>query len=396
MLAVAIVIGFSLPGSARSSSISHQNNQSREEFSKTYGRGYEYVWASVVQTFEQNNIPIKSMDKDSGIIVSREKSLETKDQGHGGILNADDFDCGKPGTFGHFSKTTGSVTVVVKNRKSEGLTTVQVEASGKALERGYAGLREQWRSCSSTGIFEDKFLELQAQNEVHSKDTAINEVNPAKAEDEDDREEIADKQAAKDPLEGLNRSIFKFNDKLYFWAVKPAAKAYAAVFPQNFREGVQKAAYNFEFPARFVNDLLQNKGDRADIEMKRFIINSTVGVVGFFDPAKACFGLTKPPEEDFGQTLAVWGVEPGPFLMAPLLGPSDTRDLFGYAVDKAMDPMEWVPMDVWVGPTVKAGKVLNSASLKLGTYESFKASAIDPYTSMRDAYLQHRQYEIEQ
>lgn len=199
-----------------------------------------------------------------------------------------------------------------------------------------------------------------------------------------------------DPLQGVNRSVFHFNDKFYFWAVKPVAGVYASVFPQRFRDGVEKAVYNFAFPARFVNNLLQHNGERADIEMKRFIINSTVGMGGFFDPAQERYGLAKPPQEDFGQTLGVWGACSGPFLMAPVLGPSDARDFFGFVVDKAMDPMAWIPMDIWIGPVVKTGTYMNSASLKLGAYEDFKASAIDPYIAMRDAYLQHREYEIQQ
>ena len=199
-----------------------------------------------------------------------------------------------------------------------------------------------------------------------------------------------------DPLQGVNRSVFQFNDKLYFWAVKPAATVYASVVPKEQRENVKSAYDNFVTPARFVNDVLQHKGERADIEAKRFIINSTLGVGGLFDIAQSRFGMAKPPKEDFGQTLGAWGVETGPFLMVPVLGPSDARDLFGYAVDSAMDPLEWIPLAVWVNPTIKAGKIMNSASLKLGVYEDFKQSALDPYLSMRDGYLQHREKEINQ
>ena len=221
--------------------------------------------------------------------------------------------------------------------------------------------------------------------------------HPASALDSDpiDKEESPPKQA-NDPFQRTNRVVFKFNDKLYSWAIKPTAIAYKSVFPQKIRESVAKAAYNLAFPARFVNNILQRKGERADIEMKRFIINSTVGLGGFLDPAADCYGLDKPHEEDFGQTLALWGVGTGPFLMAPVLGPSDARDFIGYAVDKAMDPLEWIPMAIWVDPGVKAGNLVNSASLKLGTYEDFKASAIDPYISLRDAYLQHREYATQQ
>ena len=99
IIVLVILIGLSLFGSAKSSPINDRNNQSYHVFSKTYGLGYKCVWESVVQVFEQNNIPIKSMDQDSGIIVSLDKSLPSKDQKHSGIFNAEDFDCGEPGRF---------------------------------------------------------------------------------------------------------------------------------------------------------------------------------------------------------------------------------------------------------------------------------------------------------
>ncbi|MGA2401863.1 MAG: VacJ family lipoprotein [Syntrophobacteraceae bacterium] len=198
-----------------------------------------------------------------------------------------------------------------------------------------------------------------------------------------------------DPLEPLNRSVFQANDRLYFWVLKPAATVYSASVPKGFRIAVRNAVKNFECPARFVNCTLQRKDNEANIEFMRFLINSTVGLGGMFDVAQSRFGLSSPHEEDFGQTLAYWGAGSGPFLMLPVLGPSDTRDIFGYAADHTlMDPMFWIPTAWWVDPTVKAGKILNSTSLKLGKYEEFKQSALDPYVSMREAYMQHRANEI--
>ena len=204
-------------------------------------------------------------------------------------------------------------------------------------------------------------------------------------------------QTISDPLEGANRAVFKFNDKLYFWALKPAAKVYSTCVPTKVRVAVDHAAKNFEFPARFVNCMLQHDGEKADVEAKRFIINSTLGLGGSFDVAQSRFGMSSPPAEDFGQTLAVWGIGSGPFVMLPLLGPSDARDMFGYAVDHtALDPLFWMSTPVWVGPAVKAEKIVNTVSLRPGQYEAFKQSSLDPYVSMRDAYMQHRQSEIKQ
>ena len=201
---------------------------------------------------------------------------------------------------------------------------------------------------------------------------------------------------ANDPMEKTNRKVFDLNDKIYFWAMKPIAKTYSAYLPEGFRVAVKNASENFVFPARFVNCMLQHKGEKADIEFKRFFINSTLGIGGMFDVARDHYGMSAPGKEDFGQTLAVWGIQPGPFLMLPVLGPSNPRDLIGYAADSTMDPLFWIPTATWVSPTVKAGKLVNSVSLKLGKYEEFKQSAIDPYVSMREGYIQHRESEIQQ
>ena len=187
------------------------------------------------------------------------------------------------------------------------------------------------------------------------------------------------------------------NDKLYFWVIKPTATVYSAFVPLGVRTAIDNAAKNFEFPARFANCVLQKKGEKAGIEIKRVVINSTLGVGGMFDVAKSGFGIKNPDEEDFGQTLAVWRVGSGPFLMLPVLGPSDARDTFGYAVDHtAFDPLFWVTLPTWVSYTVRPEKIVNKASLMPGMYEDFKNSALDPYVSMRDAYMQKRASEIQQ
>jgi phospholipid-binding lipoprotein MlaA len=209
--------------------------------------------------------------------------------------------------------------------------------------------------------------------------------------------EETNRAAVSDPYERFNRAVFNANDKLYFWALRPAATAYAAVVPLEFRTSVNNAAKNFESPARVANCILQRKGCRASTEMKRFLINSTLGLGGMYDFAQSEFGISSPQEEDFGLTLAHYGVGAGAFVMLPLLGPSDARDLLGYGVDHTvMDPMFWIPTAVWVDPAVKAGKILNTTSLRLGKYEEFKKSAVDPYVSMREAYMQHRENEIRQ
>ncbi|MHC1725139.1 MAG: VacJ family lipoprotein [Syntrophobacteraceae bacterium] len=206
-------------------------------------------------------------------------------------------------------------------------------------------------------------------------------------------EEPANGQRVNDPHEGFNRAMFKFNDRLFYFVVKPVSTIYAAYFPPGFRAAVQNGFRNIVFPARFVNSILQGKSDKAGTETVRFLINSTMGVGGLFDVAERNFSIA-PQDEDFGQTLAVWGANSGFFMMLPIFGPSNPRDLVGFIVDSAMDPIIWIPAEVWVSPTVKAGKFMNNASLRIGEYEDFKKSALDPYVSMRDAYIQYRDNQI--
>lgn len=198
-----------------------------------------------------------------------------------------------------------------------------------------------------------------------------------------------------DPYEHFNRAMFKINDRVYFWVLKPVATVYAAYFPPGIRIAVRNGFHNLIFPQRFINSLLQKKADRAGTETVRFLINSTLGIGGLVDVAGVNLGI-QGHDADFGQTLALWGSGSGPFLMIPVLGPSNPRDLVGYGVDSVMDPIFWIPTDLWVSPTVKVGKIMNNTSLRIGEYEDLKKSALDPYISLRDAYIQYREHEIHQ
>ncbi|MCE5335556.1 MAG: VacJ family lipoprotein [Desulfobacteraceae bacterium] len=199
--------------------------------------------------------------------------------------------------------------------------------------------------------------------------------------------------AVNDPYENFNRAMFKLNDRIYFWVLKPTGIVYAAYFPPGLRGAVRNAFSNFVFPARFVNSTLQGRMDNAGTELARFLLNSTLGLAGLVDVAQIHFNLA-PSDRDFGQTLAHWGAGSGPYLMIPVLGPSNPRDLIGYAADSAMDPMFWIPAEWWVSPTVKAGKIVNNASLRIGEYEDLKKSALDPYVAIRDGYTQYRNNQI--
>ena len=213
------------------------------------------------------------------------------------------------------------------------------------------------------------------------------------AEDSNDEEATAPKsEAVWDPLEGFNRGVFKFNDKVYFWVMKPTATVYKAYFPEGFRTCLRNAFTNFMFPIRFVNNVFQLKFDHAGTEVARFAVNTTLGFAGFWDIAARDFNL-KAYNEDFGQTLGHYGVKPGFYLVLPVLGPSNARDSVGLAGDSFTMPLGYF-VDLYVSASIKAGSALNSASLRLGEYEDFKKSALDPYVSMREAYQQYRAEQV--
>ena len=205
--------------------------------------------------------------------------------------------------------------------------------------------------------------------------------------------ELSQKQVTiADPLEPVNRIVYGFNDVLYFWVVKPVTHTYAGVVPKPARIGIGNFFHNVATPARLVNSLLQGKGSAAGTEVRRFAINTTVGVLGFGDPAHDRWGL-KPAEEDLGQTLAVYGFGDGFYLVWPFLGPSTLRDSVGMVGDQFLNPVRYVePSEVSIGLSVESA--VNEASLHMGDYETFKSAAVDPYVAMRGAYAQYRKQQI--
>ncbi|NLI81351.1 MAG: VacJ family lipoprotein [Deltaproteobacteria bacterium] len=200
-------------------------------------------------------------------------------------------------------------------------------------------------------------------------------------------------KAVADPLQSFNRAIFQINDKLYFYFWKPIATVYSWYVPCGVRECIRRAFDNARMPVRFVNNLLQCKPEQAGSEVGRFVINSTLGMGGFFDIAQTHFKM-KAYDEDFGQTLGVWGAPHHFHIHLPILGPSTLRDTVGLAVDALLSPLFYVPADIAVTAGIRGGEGVNTTSLRIGEYEDFKKSAIDPYISMRDGYIQFREEEV--
>jgi phospholipid-binding lipoprotein MlaA len=190
-----------------------------------------------------------------------------------------------------------------------------------------------------------------------------------------------------DPLESYNRVMFDINRTIDGVLLKPVAEFYVLIMPTWVQERVSNVLDNLGEPLNFANNLLQGKFERAGITVTRFALNSTLGVIGIFEVADE-FGLERKPE-DFGQTLASWGVGEGPFLMLPLLGPSNPRDAVGFAVDWVIDPMNYVLTDdARLGRTISRG--IEQRSANLDNLEALEKTSIDFYAAMRELYRQFR------
>jgi len=209
--------------------------------------------------------------------------------------------------------------------------------------------------------------------------------------DEETEEEVVH---VADPLEHWNRAMFHINDKLYFWLLKPVSRGYKAVVPTPARRGVRNFFHNLTAPIRIVSALLQGKGRKASAELTSFLVNSTVGVLGFGNPAKRWPEL-KPSEEDLGQTLATYGIGDGFYIVWPVLGPSTLRDSAGMVGDWFLDPVSYVePFEAYLG--IWTLENVNDTSFRIGDYESLKDAAIDPYIALRNAYIQNRKKKVKE
>ena len=196
-----------------------------------------------------------------------------------------------------------------------------------------------------------------------------------------------------DPLEPMNRTIFAFNENLDHYVVKPAAEAYQFVLPEFMRTGVTNFFGNIGDIFVAANNLLQGKPKDAASDVGRVLVNSTIGIFGLFDVATNA-GLDKH-KEDFGQTLGVWGISPGPYVVLPLFGPSNFRDTVGLAVDFETDFVlnsNHLNSDEKLG--ISALRVLDHRANLLDAGQLLEDAAFDKYSFLRDSYLQRRRNQV--
>jgi phospholipid-binding lipoprotein MlaA len=197
-----------------------------------------------------------------------------------------------------------------------------------------------------------------------------------------------------DPLEPMNRAIFVFNDKVYFWVLKPTKNAYSYALPSDIRRIIGNAFSNLAAPIRLLNNVLQGKFEDAGVVLSRFAINSTLGVFGFGDPAYVDFDL-EPRPADFGQTLGKWKVGEGFYLCLPFLGPSNVRDTVGFVGDIYMHPVPYFSQNFTFDMTYLVTSRVNLLSISPDVYEELKRISLDPYVAARQGYYDYRRSIIE-
>jgi phospholipid-binding lipoprotein MlaA len=280
------------------------------------------------------------------------------------------------------------------------LLTFSLMGVAMMLAVGCAGKtgKAQPQALSSERPVEDQ---TSTSSPLSRKDAAVNELlDPFAKADEGDGDEY-------DPWESMNTNIFEFNRQVDRFVLKPVAKGYNFVMPDQVQLGISNIFYNLRFGPRFLNNVFQGKAKGAGIEVGRFLVNSTVGVAGFFDVAKHVDLVT--PEEDLGQTLGFYGVNPGPYLVLPFLQPFTVRDFIGYVGDIFLNPINWLVLpiiEVEGVPSVidhedrtttsiiqlsaRVGEIVNERSRNLETYQGVEEATLDLYTAVRNGYLQKR------
>lgn len=241
--------------------------------------------------------------------------------------------------------------------------------------------------------------ENEASTERASESLKIESEEDADSDEEEEEEdelgddleaefEEADKAVGPDPLEGYNRFMTGINDNIYVYVLDPVTAGYVAVVPKGGRRSVGNFFHNLLYPLRLASNLLQAKFEHSGRETLRFVINSTVGILGLFDPARDWFGMERN-DEDFGQALGYWGIGAGPHVVLPILGPSNVRDLVGFVPESETDVISRME-PIGTSLSVRAYRLVNDYSLGNLRYTDVKKGNPDLYLFMKNFYEQSR------
>lgn len=227
-----------------------------------------------------------------------------------------------------------------------------------------------------------------------SKDPTIRiQKKAAPAPAGDDLDEYSQVASIPDPAEPLNRGTFWLNHQLYNYLLRPVSKAYEFVLPSPARQAIHNIFDNVEYPVRVVNHALQFEFKRADLETRKFLVNSVAGVGGILKVSDRIPELANIPPADTGQTFAKWGMGHGAYVVLPVLGPRSVRDTVGMAGDYALNPVSWLSYGGVTGATalaVSAPSAARNMNTRINLYDAATQNAIDPYIAVRTGYIQYR------
>jgi phospholipid-binding lipoprotein MlaA len=241
------------------------------------------------------------------------------------------------------------------------------------------------------------------QGEISKSNPQVNETSdPFLDEFNDEFSVSSEKEQQSDPFEGYNRIMTSFNDGVYTYVLIPVAKGYRAITHEKVRESIGNFFSNLFIPVSIVNNILQGEFKDSGTELGRFLINTTLGFAGLFDPAKESFGI-ESKKEDFGQTLGVWGIGSGPHIVLPFLGPSNLRDFVGIFPDSYINPVDYYDdrsynllNNTKESTGAKLFDRVNYTAINDGQYEAMKEDAIDLYPYFKNAYEQYRTNQIKE
>lgn len=240
--------------------------------------------------------------------------------------------------------------------------------------------------------------------EVFGKEQFIKEVKNDESSFGSFDDEFSVQENNVDPIEGYNRFVTNANDFMYMNILNPVATGYSKVVPETGRIAISNFLQNITYPIRLVNNLLQFKFANALEESERFLVNSTFGILGLMDPATEYLNL-KEHNEDFGQTLGYYGFDGGLYIVLPVLGPSNVRDIVGLSADSIINPLSntaykgvdyKIPDRVEKTLAIQAFSAVNNTSLSLGRYESMKKDSVDLYSFFKEVYKQNRNKQIKE
>lgn len=230
-------------------------------------------------------------------------------------------------------------------------------------------------------------------NRSHAKHNGTGNTAEDEDFDYDDDPFKSERVTIDDPIESFNRTMHNFNDKLYFWILKPVATGYKAAVPEPARISVKNFFSNLRYPARLVSCLFQGDFAGAATETGRFAINTVWGIGGLMDPSAGKELNLQMQDTDLGETLGVYGVGHGFYIVWPFFGPSSPRDSLNFLGNQVLYPLSF--LNIWYASLMTTSvETINRTSLRIGDYEALVEAAIDPYVAVRDAYAQYRMHEV--